>query len=70
MDFKQEYRKLKDKEMEELYNKIADLISQEETDSGTVLAVLELIKFEVLKKKNQQMYPELSDKPAENLEAK
>lgn len=49
------YKAEKDKECEELHNEIAELISEKKATIQNVLFVLEIIKFELLRAKYEQL---------------
>jgi len=50
------YKKEKGKEAEELHNAIAQILAEHKAEIQTVLYVLELIKFELLKEKYEQLF--------------
>jgi hypothetical protein len=54
--FEKDYREEKRKEAEELHNAVAEVLAEHRAEVQTVLYVLEMLRFEVLKEKYQQLF--------------
>ena len=54
--FEKDYREEKKKEAEELHNAIAQVLAEHRAEVQTVLYVLEMLRFEVLKEKYEQLF--------------
>lgn len=61
--FEKSYREEKQKEAEELHNAIGEVLSEHNAEINTVLYVLEMIKFELLKDKYSQLFELHESKP-------
>ena len=54
--FEKDYREEKKKEAEELHNAVAQVLADHRAEVQTVLYVLEMLRFEVLKEKYEQLF--------------
>jgi hypothetical protein len=54
--FEKDYREEKKKEAEELHNAVAQVLAEHRAEVQTVLYVLEMLRFEVLKEKYEQLF--------------
>ena len=54
--FEKDYREEKRKEAEELHNAVAQVLAEHRAEVQTVLYVLEMLRFEVLKEKYEQLF--------------
>ena len=54
--FEKDYREEKKKEAEELHNAVAQVLADHRAEVQTVLYVLEMLRFEVLKEKYEQFF--------------
>ena len=54
--FEKDYREEKKKEAEELHNAVAQVLAEHRPEVQTVLYVLEMLRFEVLKEKYEQLF--------------
>ena len=54
--FEKDYREEKRKEAEELHNAVAQVLADHRAEIQTVLYVLEMLRFEVLKEKYGQLF--------------
>jgi len=54
--FEKTYRQEKQKEAEELHNAIGAVLAEHKAEIQTVLYVLEMVKFELLKEKYSQLF--------------
>ncbi len=64
--FEKDYRDEKSKEAEELHNAIAQVLADHKAEVQTVLYVLEMLRFELLKEKYGQLFGGAVDpKPGE-----
>ena len=62
--FEKDYREEKRKEAEELHNAIAQVLVDNKAEIQTVLYVLEMLKFELLKEKYAQLFGDTSEPKA------
>jgi signal transduction histidine kinase len=64
--FEKDYREEKKKEAEELHNAVAQVLADHRAEVQTVLYVLEMLRFEILKEKYEQLFTQKEDlKPGE-----
>jgi signal transduction histidine kinase len=54
--FEKDYREEKKKEAEELHNAVAQVLADHRAEVQTVLYVLEMLRFEILKEKYEQLF--------------
>ena len=60
--FEKDYREEKRKEAEDLHNAVAQVLADHRAEVQTVLYVLEMLRFEVLKEKYDQLFS-VKDEP-------
>ena len=64
--FEKDYRDEKKKEAEELHNAVAQVLADHRAEVQTVLYVLEMLRFEILKEKYEQLFNQKDEpKPGE-----
>lgn len=71
LSFEKAYNRAREQEQEELHNAIVDVLHQHSASIANALLVLELLKFELLNSKHQQVLKaaKLSSSPPGNIEA-
>ena len=62
--FEKDYREEKRKEAEDLHNAVAQVLADQRAEVQTVLYVLEMLRFEVLKEKYEQLFADFREKYA------
>lgn len=65
----EEYAVQKKRETENLHNTLAEAIAEQKPSIETLLFVLEMLKFEALQGKYNQLFVNLSDRPPTELKA-